>query len=394
VRICLVYDHFFPHTIGGTERWMRDLAVRLAELGHEVTFLTMRHWGRNGTPALPGVEVVGLVRPGRVYREDRRAFGPPLRFGLAVARHLARRGREYDVVHTAAFPYFPLLAAGAARRRSGYRIVVDWHEVWTRAYWRRYAGGVAGTIGWLVQRACVRVPQRAFCVSQLHARRLLAEGYAGVPTVLPGEYAGPVELDPADADDVDGSLLIYAGRHVKEKRVDFLIRAFEVARRARPELRLELYGDGPERPAYEALIRELGLDGNVRVVGHRPEEEVSGALARAGVLVNASEREGYGLVIVEAAARGTPSVVVAGPENAATELVAEGVNGAIADSVEPVELASAILRVLDAGADLRSSTARWFEENVGRLTLDSSLRLVVEEYGGTHSTSRSPRPQA
>jgi glycosyltransferase involved in cell wall biosynthesis len=394
VRICLVYDHFFPNTIGGTERWMRDLALRLAELGHDVTFLTMRHWGRNENPTLPGVEVLGLIRPGRVYREDRRALGPPLRFGLAVARHLARRGREYDVVHTAAFPYFPLLAAGAARRRSGYRIVVDWHEVWTRSYWRRYAGRVAGTIGWLVQRACVRVPHRAFCVSQLHARRLVAEGYSGEPTVLPGEYAGPVELNPANADEVDGSLLIYAGRHVKEKRVDCLIRAFDSTRRVRPDLRLELYGDGPERPRLEALIRELGLDGSVRLIGHRPEEEISGALARAGVLVNPSEREGYGLVIVEAAARGTPSIVVAGPENAATELVAEGVNGAIARSAEPAELGSAILRVLDAGADLRSSTASWFEENVDRLTLDSSLKLVVEEYEGTKSTSPRRGPDA
>lgn len=394
MRICLIYDHFFPNTIGGTERWMRDLALRLAGLGHDVTFLTMRHWGRNESPALPGVEVLGLIPPGRVYRADRRALVPPLRFGLAVARHLARHGREYDVVHTAAFPYFPLLAAGAARRRGGYRIVVDWHEVWTCAYWRRYAGGVAGTIGWLVQRASVRVPQRAFCVSQLHARRLVAEGYPGEPTVLPGEYAGPVELDPADADDVDRSLMIYAGRHVKEKRVDCLIRAFDHARRLRPELRLELYGDGPERPGLEALIRGLGLDESVHVIGHRPEEEVSRALARAGVLVNPSEREGYGLVVVEAAARGTPSVVVAGPENAATELVAEGVNGAIAVSADPAELASAILRVLDAGAKLRASTARWFEENVERLTLDSSLRLVVEEYEGSNPTSRRRSPHA
>ncbi len=43
-----------------------------------------------------------------------------------------------------------------------------------------------------------------------------------------------------------------------------------------------------------------------------------------------SRREGYGLVVVEAAARATPSVVVAGEDNAATELIEEGVNGTIA----------------------------------------------------------------
>jgi glycosyltransferase involved in cell wall biosynthesis len=374
VRICLVYDHLFPQTIGGTERWMRDLALRLASLGHDVTYLTMRHWDVE-PPQLEGVKIVGLVQPGHVYSHERRSFGPPLRFGLAVGRHLLRRGRGYDVVHTAAFPYFPLLAAGLLRRRSGYRIVVDWHEVWTRSYWRRYAGLLGGTLGWLVQRACVRVPQRAFCVSQLHLQRLLAEGYRGDPTLLPGEYSGPMEISPAA--EVDGSLVVYAGRHVKEKRVDALVRALA----QRPELRLELYGDGPERPRIEQLVRELGLGERVRVAGHRPEEEVSAALGRAGCLATASEREGYGLVVVEAAARGTPSVVVAGPENAATELVVDGVNGVVASSAEPEELAGAILRVLAGGPQLRASTARWFAENADRLRLDRSLELVVDEYG-------------
>ena len=347
MRVCLVYDHLFPQTIGGTERWMRDLALNLAALDHEVTYLTMRHWDSAAPPSLPGVQVLGLARPGSIYGDDRRTFGPPLRFGLAVARHLIRHGGKYDVLHTAAFPYFPLLAAGALRRRSGYRIVVDWHEVWTRAYWCRYAGIVRGTVGWLVQRACVRVPQRAFCVSQLHARRLVAEGYQAEPTILPGEYAGPAEFSPAD--DVDPSLVVYAGRHVKEKRVPALVRGFARARQDRPDLRLELYGDGPERGRIEALVAELGVADGVRVAGHRPEDEVAAAFARAGCLATASEREGYGLVVVEAAARGTPSVVVAGPENAATELVADGVNGAVAPSAEPDDLAATILRVSRAG---------------------------------------------
>ena len=69
-----------------------------------------------------------------------------------------------------------------------------------------------------------------------------------------------------------------------------------------------------------------------------------------------------------------------GPENAATELVAEGVNGAIAASAEPEELADAILRVLDGGAALRASTARWFTENAARLRIENSVSAVLEAY--------------
>jgi glycosyltransferase involved in cell wall biosynthesis len=376
VRICLVYDHVYPQTIGGTERWLRDLALRLVAQGHDVTYLTMRHWDASAPPDLAGVTVIGLADPGRVYRSERRTLGPPLRFGLAVWRHLARHGRDYDVVHTAAFPYFPLLGAAAARRRAGYRIFVDWIEVWTRGYWRRYAGLVQGTIGWLVQRACIRVPQTAFSMSRLHADRLVREGYRGAPAILPGIYEPSVKARV----EVDPSLVVYAGRHVREKRVPALVRGFAEARRQRPELRLEIYGDGPEREEVEALVREPGLDESVDVLGRRPEAEIAAAFARAACIATASEREGYGLVVVEAAASGTPSVVVAGPENAATELVSEGVNGAVARDVAPRELAAALLRVVDAGPRLRERTAEWFSANADTLTLERSLKVVLRAY--------------
>jgi len=378
MRVCLVYDHVFPQTIGGAERWMRDLALSLADSGHEVTYLTMRHWDPAVPPSLPGVRTLGLPDPGRVYEDDRRTVGPPLRFGFAVARHLARHGRDYDVVHLAPFPFFPLPGAAAARRRGRYRIFVDWHEVWTLSYWRHYAGVLTGTIGWLVQRACIRVPQRAYCMSQMNARRLVAEGYEGEPVVLPGIYAGTTE--PADDGEVDPSLVVYAGRHVREKRVASLVRAFERARERRPDLRLELYGNGPERGRVEGLVQELGLENSVRIAGHRPEEEIAQALSRAACLATASEREGYGLVVVEAAARGTPSVVVAGPENGAVELVVDGQNGAVAPSAGPEDLAAAILRVVEAGPVLRESTTRWFKQRAPRLRIDRSVQLVAEGY--------------
>jgi glycosyltransferase involved in cell wall biosynthesis len=373
LRICIVYDHLFPQTVGGTERWLRDLAVRLAALDHDVTYLTMRHWSAEDPPQLPGVRVLGLVDPGRVYTSERRTFGPPLRFGIAVGRHLARHGREYDVVHTAAFPYFPLLAAAAFRRRGGYRIFVDWIEVWTWAYWRRYAGLIRGTVGWLVQSVCMRVTQRPFSMSRLHAAR-----YRGSVTILPGFYDGPGE--PLQSEEVDGSLVVYAGRFVREKRVDALVRGFAKAKEQRTDLHLELFGDGPLRPDVETLVEELGVAESVSIVGRRPEMEVAEALARAACVATASEREGYGLIVIEAAARGTPSVVVADPENAATELVAEGVNGVIAEDASPKRLAEALLRVVDAGESLRTSTANWFADNTHDLTLDRSLELVLDSY--------------
>ena len=88
------------------------------------------------------------------------------------------------------------------------------------------------------------------------------------------------------------------------------------------------------------------------------------------------------MVVVEAAARGTPSIVVAGPDNAAVELIEEGVNGFVCPSSDPSAIAEAIVRVHEAGIALRESTARWFAANAEHLSLESSLQTVLASYAG------------
>jgi glycosyltransferase involved in cell wall biosynthesis len=382
MHICLVYDLFFPYTIGGAERWYRNLAERLAADGHRVTYLTMRHWPDGEVVDVPGVEVVPVGPRLAVYTPSgRRRIGPAVRFGLGVLRHLAGAGERYDVVHTASFPYFSLLAAALARRRHRFRIVVDWFEVWSPAYWREYLGPVGGRIGFAVQRRCIHVRHEALCFSRLFARRLQEQGLSGDVTVLEGIYAGPRGTPPEPAEPV----VVFAGRHIPEKQAAALVPAIARARASVPELRGEIFGDGPARPEVLRLIAEHALDGAVQAPGFVAEERLRETLRRALCLALPSRREGYGLVVVEAAALGVPSVVVSGPDNAATELVEEGENGAVADSVEPDELAAAILRVHAAGQALRESTAAWYERNADRLSLDRSLETVLAVYGRAHA---------
>src|SRR5581483_11047366 len=121
-------------------------------------------------------------------------------------------------------------------------------------------------------------------------------------------------------------------------------------------LRCEIYGDGPDRPELLRLIESRGVADQVTAPGFVEQERVERALARALCLVLPSMREGYGRVVIEAAAYGTPTVAVRGEDNAATELVEEGVNGFVAASDSAEDLAEAIVRVHAAGHALRGST--------------------------------------
>ncbi len=378
MRICLVYDCLYPHTVGGAERWYRNLGERLAADGHEVSYLTLRQWDRGSDPGVPGVRVVVAGPRMSLYAgPGRRRILPPLVFGCGVLWHLLRHGRRYDVVHTASFPYFSLLAAALVRPLHGYRLIVDWFEVWTREYWNDYLGPAAGTVGWLVQRLCARIPHRAFCLSRLHAGRLTSEGHRGKVEVLPGAYAGTLERRPPG---VAESVIVFAGRHIPEKQVLTIPPAIAMLRERAPELKAVILGDGPDRPELLRLVAELGLQDEIEVPGFVSPERVEAEIARATCLLLPSRREGYGMVVIEAAALGTPSIVVAGPDNAAVELIDAGVNGYVAASVDPGDLAGAVMSVLDAGASLRDSTSEWFARNAAGHSLGASMQQVGQAY--------------
>ncbi|HEY7952197.1 MAG TPA: glycosyltransferase [Solirubrobacteraceae bacterium] len=380
MRICLIYDCLYPHTVGGAERWYRDLAERLAADGHEVSYLTMRQWPRGERAQIDArVRVVSVAPRMALYTESgRRRILPPLIFGAGVLAHLLRFGRRYEVVHTCSFPYFPLLAAAAVRPLWRYELVVDWFEVWSRGYWRDYLGGVQGWVGAAVQRLCARVPQRAFCFSELHAKRLEGEGGWGSRTVLRG-LSPPRRAHEAIA---AGPVVVFAGRMIPEKRAPLGVAAVALAAKRVPGLRGAFYGDGPERGAVLAAIAEHGVGDVVSAPGFVEAEVLEREMSHAMCLLLPSRREGYGLVVVEASAHATPAVVVAAEDNAAVELVEDGVNGVIAAEGSTEAVADAIVRVSEAGMGMRESTARWYAEHAEELSLESSLERVLESYRG------------
>ena len=383
MRICIAYDCLFPWTIGGAERWYRSLAERLAADGHHVTYLTRLQWDPNDPPFIEGVKIVAVSGADELYGADgNRRVGPPLRFGFGVLGHLLRHGRRYDVVHLCSFPYFSVLAAALARPLGSYKLVVDWFEVWSPEYWRGYLGKMGGRLGLFIQRLCVSVPQSAHCFSHRHEARLREQGLRGEPVFVGGLYDG--SLDAPDSRAAD-RLVLFAGRQIAEKNAVAAVTAIARARERGLDVNGLILGDGPEHHAVLDQIEALGMTGFISAPGFVEAAVVEGAMARALCLLHPSSREGYGLVVVEAAAHGTPTIVVEGPDNAAVELVEPGVNGIVAASTDREALADAIIEVDRSGVELRQRTCTWFGANADRLSLASSLDVVAASYASEPS---------
>ena len=73
-------------------------------------------------------------------------------------------------------------------------------------------------------------------------------------------------------------------------------------------------------------------------------------------------------------------MLVRGEDNAATELIEEGVNGFVAASADADDLAAAVMRVRDRSPSLRDSTLGWFTHNAIRLSLERSLATLAGAY--------------
>jgi glycosyltransferase involved in cell wall biosynthesis len=380
MRIAIVYDCLFPHTVGGAERWYREVAERLSSR-HEITYVTRRQWDRGAEPDAPAGVALAVVSGGaELYTASgRRRIGPPLRFGWGTFWHLLRNRRRYDVVHTCAFPYFSLIAARLAGAFGGFRVVVDWHEVWTREYWREYLGPVLGPIGALVERICIRLSPRSFTFSRLHAERLRAGGAPSEPVILPGEYWGSA-ADRQEHAEAPGDRVLFAARMIPEKRAPAVPPAIAAARETDPAIGAVILGDGPDRDDVLEVVRGLGLEGTVEVAGFVDRERVQAEMRSCFCLILPSSREGYGAVVIEAAAAGTPSIVTAAPDNAAVELIAPGRNGIVAASADPADLSAAILEIAADKEGWQRRTAEWFAETADSISVDASIAVIEEAY--------------
>ncbi len=175
----------------------------------------------------------------------------------------------------------------------------------------------------------------------------------------------------------DGAPLVgMVGRLVPIKDVPTFLRSARIVREARPDARFVLVGDGEERPALEALCRELGLDGMVTFFGWR--RDLAAVYGDLDVVVNASRNEGTPVALIEALAAAKP--VVATRVGGTPDLLGEGERGRLVPPGEPDALAGAVLETLDQSeaARLRAQAGR--EHVLARHSADRLVRDVDALY--------------
>lgn len=340
---------------GGSEVHASTVAALWAQAGLEITMRSSASLGRSAVGFRDGYRVV-------------------------------RRGSRYGV--------FPRAAAAEITGRHGPcdALVEIWngmpfasplwwrgpHAVWLHhvhgPMWNMALGDTLGRVGRLLEERLApplyrRVP--VVTLSQSSEAELIDElGFdrARVGVVEPGIDA---RYSPGGSRS-DTPLVVAVGRLAPVKRFPMLIRAAARARERIGDLQLVIVGEGYTRPDVVATIDEVGGHDWVRLAGHVSDDELIGLYRSAWCVASASEREGWGMTLTEAAACGTPAVVtnIAGHSDATRDelsgLLCDGEEG-LTDGLVRL-LGDATLRArLQAGALDRAAELTWEHTAIANL---------------------------
>jgi glycosyltransferase involved in cell wall biosynthesis len=335
---------------GGAEVVTYETARRWAQDGHRVTWFAAAYPGGAEREAIDGIQIVRRGSQLTVYWRAWRFYRRELRGAVDVV---------IDQINT--IPFFtPLYVKEKA---------VGWVHQLAREVWWYESPFPISLIGYLLEPLYWQVYRwTPFIVGaasiEEDLRRLGMRRFAHFTY---GRGIQPLAEPPGAKP--DPPTVLYVGRIVPSKRVIDIIEAAAHAHEAVPELRLMIAGYDRHTAYVEKVhqrIAELGMEDNVAFLGRVSEEEKRRLMQEAHLIAMASAREGWGLVVIEANALGTPAVVYDVPglrdsvqHNATGLICRENTASALGEAIVELLLDRPRLRALSRSAWEYSQQFSW-----------------------------------
>ena len=293
LKILTICDVLFPQTTGGAGRLARELSEALLRRGVEMEFLTRQPdhsitiTGNIPTTYYPkpGINLPSALR--RLFRERLRSFNP-------------------DIVHI----HQPLPAYFAISGTFPKPVVYTFHSPWPEelklknSRWPKLIRRAGVPFFRHIEKEMVRRASQIVVLSETSRRDVMALYGRGDAQVIPGGV-DTVRFRPLDQPDrINTVQLITLRNLVPRMGLPELIRAMATLPE---EVRLNIGGDGSLRDDLQQLIRSLKLESRIRLRGRIPDADLPSFYSSADWFVlPTAALEGFGLVILESLACGTP----------------------------------------------------------------------------------------
>lgn len=325
---------------GGAERYLEKMAAGLVERGARVTIFCVAYAGAAPDETIDGIRFVRRGSKLSVY-----ALG----MWTLLRRRLGRVDVVVDVQN--GLPFFTPLVTRKP-------VVVLVHHV-HREQWPVVYPGLTGRVGWWIER---RLAPRLYrdlqyvAVSRATRAELREIGVAGPRIAVVHNGSDPVVQ--VDVRKSPNPSVCVVGRLVPHKQVEHAIDAVAALVDEFPDLRLRVVGSGWWEGELHAYAAEQVARGSVVFEGHVSEVRKQEIYEESWVMALPSLKEGWGLVVGEAAAHRTPTVAYAGA-GGTRESIVDGVSGVLVDSQAELTAAlGALLRDDERRARLAEGAVR------------------------------------
>jgi glycosyltransferase involved in cell wall biosynthesis len=375
--------------------YVERVATELVAAGHRATVLCARH------AAAPAEEVtaggVRIIRRGGRHTVYLRAALTYLAGRLGLGPLAPRCSGRPDVIVDVGNG-MPFLSPLYARRP----VISLVHHV-HREQWPIVLPGLRARLGWWIEsRFAPWVYRGCRYVTVSAATRVELTGLGVDPARIRIIRNGTPEALTTSVARSATPLLVVLGRLVPHKRVEVAVRTVAALSTEWPDLKLVVAGQGWWEPNLRALAADLGVTDRVRFTGYVSEEEKHRLLGSAWLALMPSLKEGWGLTIVEAGVRETPTVAFR-TGGGVTEAVVDGATGLLADDMEDFitkvrQLLADGPRRREMGAAARAHAARFtwreaaerFLALVGTAPVDVTAPLEATTTALAEEPSRAP----
>jgi glycosyltransferase involved in cell wall biosynthesis len=342
-RICFVSSEYPPLVSGGLGVHVNQLTLALSE--HVDIDIVLANPGRFGYQNLSSrIRLISLTTKPPSYAEPISW----LQFANDAADRIMRTAREFrpDVIHC--HDWVTVLAGIVCRWRLNIPLVFHLHLPN-----RNQLCASVENLG-LVCADLVTVNSE-FMYGELK-RRQLANYFLPLKRVEVVKNGVDTDRFVPSADwPADDGYVLFVGRLVEQKGVEYLLRAFYYVRVKFPHIRLRIVGKGEFKPMLERLCTNLILSGEVEFIEWTTGEDLVRHYQRAQIVVIPSVYEPFGMTALEALACQRP--VVASRVGGLQEIIEHQVTGFLADPKDELDLARWIMTLL-ANSELRNQMGK------------------------------------
>ncbi|WP_440950150.1 glycosyltransferase family 4 protein [Methanosphaerula subterraneus] len=298
MRILRVASDLYPVTVGGYGIHVHEMSKMQATLGHDVTVVTSNP---NGLPEEEYVDGYRVLRFNHAIKMVGNTISPTMMFRLLEMRN------DYDIIHAHSHLFFPTNVCALVKRYGSSPLVITNHGILSASAPQWLNISYMSTIGkWTLNSA-----DRVICYTDIERRRLIEEFGIDKPEVVVIPNGVNTEVFHPDDSKVDERYftLLWVGRIVKGKGVEFLIHAAHQVLGKIPNLRIVLIGEGPERDEIWRLVNEYHLTEVVTILPFMSYDAIPLLYQRSDVLVLPSLQEGVPRTMLEAMASGKPVII-------------------------------------------------------------------------------------